>query len=181
MSAFVLIGLAVAAQPVMYKKGDWKAGETKVVSGTRLKKVEGRNSDEIVTNIGYQTQKQLFADLKERKKTGAIGGDRYKNEQARYQQFCAGGLVQLYLLRSTEEACNPGFFHLDVKDKEGKVVFQKDLKEEKAIKMKDGSGYKCQSLAFIKAETYLPLTIELTEKYNGETFVYVYEVEPIEK
>jgi hypothetical protein len=174
MSIVFTIGLF--AQPTMYKKADWKAGETKVVSGTTIKKIEGDNLEGSITNISYQTQKQLFVDLKNRKKTGAIGGERYKNEVERYQKFCAGGLVQLYITRPTQVACNPKWFHIEVKDKNGKLLFQKDLKDEESSKIKDGSGYKCSSLAFIKSEAFLPITIELQEDNNGIKTSYIYEI-----
>lgn len=172
--SFMVLGLF--AQTSMYKEGDWKEGETKTISGTTIKKISGKNSPESITNIGYQTQKQLLVDLKERKKKGSIGGDKYKMEEERVQKYCAGGLVQLYITRPTEEACNAKWFNLKVMDHKGKLIFEKQYRDEAPTKFKDGSGYKNQSLGFISSEAFLPITIEIVENYNGKEEKYVYEV-----
>ncbi len=79
----VLLMVELSAQKV-YRKGSWGVNETKN-SGSPITRIEGQNSVTNITNVGYQSQFQLLNELKEQKKIGKIGGDKYKARLAEYK------------------------------------------------------------------------------------------------
>lgn len=178
--AIVSISLLNWAQPKMFDGADWAIGETKEINGVNMTRLEGENDANGVTNVGYQTHKQLVEELKERKKQGKVAGDRYKMDLARYNDFCRGGLVQLLITRHTSEECNTKNFHLTVKDKHDKVVYEKEFKDHDPRPNKGGVvAWENHSLAFIREEIFAPLTLEISENQGGEKKLFVFKVELI--
>lgn len=171
----VCLMVELSAQKV-YRKESWGVNETKN-SGSPITRVEGQNSVTSITNIGYQSQFQLIDELKEQKKIGKIGGEKYKARLAEYKDNSIGGMAYLYVERPELADANTNNFKMRILTESGELIQEKQMRTQDGKINKDGSAYKNDGTIFIKSEINTNFLIEVME---GES-VFKFKVSPILK
>jgi hypothetical protein len=165
----------------IYRDAAWEIEELKEINGTHIKRLQGENSSAKITNIGYQTNHQLVQDLKKRKSEGRVTGDRYQKDLQKINDYAGGGIIQLFITRESEEAADTRWFSAVVKDKKGNTVYKNDFSVLKAKEIDGADGWRNEVVMYCKSEFFLPVTIEITDKYKGENTIYIFEVEQPKK
>ncbi|MBL4623800.1 MAG: hypothetical protein JKY42_01465 [Flavobacteriales bacterium] len=171
--AWVMIATGYSQK--IYRKAQWGINETKT-SGLPITRLEGENKVIVITNIGYQSQEQLIAELKEMKKTGRIGGDKYKAKLAEYKDKSVGGMVYLYVERPEPEEGNTKNFKVRLTDEAGNVIQEKQMRTQDSKMKGDGSAYKNDGTVFVNTPLIASFFVEVIEQTSSGEKIYKFKV-----
>jgi hypothetical protein len=176
----LVIFSAIGVSQKIYRKAQWDVNETKA-SGMPITRLAGENKVAVVTNIGYQSQEQLIAELKELKKIGRIGGDKYKAKLSEYKDKSIGGQVYLYLERPEPAEGNTKNFKIRLTDESGNVVQEKQMRTQDGKMNKAGSAYKNDGTVFVKPAMLTSFYVEVIEQAADGEKVYKFKIAIPEK
>lgn len=170
----VLMITSVYSQKI-YRKAQWGVNETKT-SGSQITRIKGENKVVIITNVGYQSQAQLIEDLKEKKKQGKVGGDKYKTQMNEYKNKSQGGMVYLYLERPEPSESNTQNFRVRILDESGNLIQEKQMRTQDGKMNRDGSAYRNDGTVFVKAPLTTSFIVEVIEQTPTGEKVYKFKV-----
>lgn len=163
-----LFSLNFIAQKSVNKDPDWKVGETKTFKGNNVKRIEGENKSQTITNITYQTQKQLIEEVNK----GSSRGDAKKKQIKKYKDYAAGGKVVFFINRATLDRANLQNITITINDNAGKEIYKRTYKAKSAKADNKYGGFSISSNLQIKSKVGKPFTVEL---FDGKT-LYKFEV-----
>jgi hypothetical protein len=164
--SFISIGLL--AQKNVNKDPNWEVGEVKIFNENKIKRAEGANHKETITNITYQTLKQLI----EKVNSGNLRGDAKKNQIKKFKEYAPGGMIIFYINRPTSEEANLKNYTLTIKDNTGKEIYKRTYKDKvPKANSKEGGFYISTNLQ-IKYKINQPFIVEI---FDGKT-LYKFEV-----
>jgi hypothetical protein len=112
-------------------KRNWKVGKEKVVYGHGTLRLEGKNDEYTVTNVGMQTLSQLILDL-DKKAAAEMWKESDKNDRIKgYEQIAKGGIIWLYLGRVTIDTANLENFTVIIIDADNKIeIHRKEFESD---------------------------------------------------
>lgn len=166
--ALFFVVFTTYAQKKIDKDPNWKVGEIKTFRENQIKRIEGENNGKSVTNITYQTLKQLIDNVN----SGKLRGDAKKKQLKNFKDYAPGGMVIFYVNRATAAAANLKNFTLIVKDKTGKEIYKRTYKDKAAKTNSKDGGYYISTNLQVKYKVEKPFIIELND---GKT-LYKFEV-----
>jgi len=173
LSLLTLLTFSLTAQKAIDKNPEWKVGEVKSFKENNIKRVEGSNAGQTVTNITYRTLKQLIEEVN----SGKLRGDAKKKQLKKYKDYAKGGIVVFYINREKANAANLKNYTLIVKDNSKKELYKRIYKDRPAKANAKTGGWSNSKNFEIKVPVEKPFTIEIQEKLaSGKSSVYTFEI-----
>jgi len=159
---------SVNAQSNIDKDPDWGVGKIKTFKENKIKRIEGANSSETITNITYRSLKQLIEEVN----SGALRGDAKKKQLKKYKDYSSGGVIVFYVNRKNEAAANLKNYTLILKNNMGEELYKRTYKDNAAKINKETGGWENSKNFELKVEVERPFIVEI---YDNKT-TYKFEV-----
>lgn len=170
ISILLLCVSGIATQYDSLYKDPWVVGDSKPFNEVVVTRLLGVNSEKGVTNLCYETQAFLLKNLKELKKDGNITDDRFRTYTDKYKFKASGGMLHLYITRNDFDAGNMDYFYITITNKNGKEMYKQQYTNQVPRTNSDPEFmWMNEGVMMIMPDLYLPMTIEVYDKFHDET------------
>ncbi|MCI5057950.1 MAG: hypothetical protein MRY83_17685 [Flavobacteriales bacterium] len=165
ISSLLLLTIGLFSQS-MIREADWSVGSAKALTdGKQIIRTNGENGESGITNVTYQSPEVMIEKAKADAKTGNWNKSKLNSKLEEYKSRAKGGMLQLYIERSSMAGSNSQNFTVEVK--KGDKLIQSKTMRNKAGKEAKGS-YKNEGLMWLKEEIETPFEVYVKEK-DSET------------
>ncbi len=144
------------------ENANWKIGQEMNIFGNTILRLEGKNINLGMLNVGYKTLNQLLAEVELRAEREMWLNEKKEDEKELYKKYAGGGIIYLYLTRYLEGGADMKQFTLIVRDSTDlNEIYREELDSESPILSINSEYWWNSRMVFIPNQT------------KGNIFIYV--------
>jgi hypothetical protein len=168
MKILITLALVLLTQVVAFSQSDikkisassWAPGSSKVIYGSEIKKLEGKNGTfQGITNVAFRSPEYFRDDYKKTAAEEMWTSEQLEDALNEIENSYPGGMVVLYILRSTRGSADTDNFTIIIKNSNEEEIFRETLEDD----FPEYSNGNYWNFGYVS----------ITEKLTGKNYIYV--------